>query len=94
MTNPKYATPHHRKAKATLTLEIQAGRGWCVQGLHGSSGTCLMDSRYIPPTTRTNEWHVAHNDNGDRIIGAAHALCNTTDGGQRRHTRVVKRLIL
>lgn len=83
MASPKHRTPEHRAERKRITA-AQARGEWlvCVQGWHGSSGGCLHPTRDIAPT---DEAHVAHNDEGTVVIGPAHALCNTTDGGQRRH---------
>lgn len=83
MAGPKYRTPEHRAERKRIT-EAQARGQWltCVQGWHGSSGGCLFPTRDIAPT---DEAHVAHDDTGTVVIGPSHALCNVTDGGQRRH---------
>lgn len=82
MAGPQHRTPEYRAAYRQLKRDQAAGK-WltCVQGLHGSSGTCLHPSRRIAPT---DEAHVAHDDTGQRIIGVAHAKCNWTDGARRR----------
>lgn len=78
-----HRTPEHRAERKRIN-QAQARGQWltCVQGWHGSSGGCLYPSRDIAPT---DEAHVAHDDAGSTVIGPAHALCNVTDGGQRRH---------
>jgi hypothetical protein len=83
MAEPKYRTPEYRAARKRID-QAQARGEWltCVQGWHGSSGDCLHPTRDISPTDAA---HVAHDDAGTTIIGASHALCNVTDGGQRRH---------
>lgn len=83
MAGPQHRTPEYRRAYRKLKQDQAAGR-WltCVQGMHGSSGDCLHATRDIAPDTPA---HVAHDDTGLVIIGAAHADCNTTDGGQRAH---------
>lgn len=83
MAGPQHRTPEYRAAYKQLKRDQAAGR-WleCVQGWHGSSGTCLHPTRAIAPTDAA---HVAHDDSGNVIIGVSHALCNVTDGGQRRH---------
>lgn len=83
-TDGKYASAEHRGARAKLKPVIESGQGWCVQGLSelNSSGACLYSTRYIPPGTA---WDVAHDDSGTVIIGPAHAKCNRSDGGKRRH---------
>lgn len=82
MGKAKYETPEHRAAKAALRQAIEQGQGWCVQGEPGtgSSGRCHMASRVIHPG---QPWAVAHNDAGTVIIGAAHQLCNASDGATR-----------
>lgn len=83
MAGAKYRTPEHRAERKRINA-AQARGQWltCVQGWHGSSGGCLMATRDIAPS---DEAHVAHDDSGTVVIGPAHALCNVTDGGQRRH---------
>lgn len=83
MAGPQHRTPEYRAAYKKLKRDQAAGL-WltCVQGLHGSSGTCLHPTRDIAPDQAA---HVAHDDTGHHVIGVAHARCNTTDGGQRRH---------
>ena len=83
MAATKYQTREHKAASKRGKQDVARGQGWCVQGMHGSSGTCVMRSRYIAPG---DQWHVAHDDSGTVIIGLAHALCNAIDGGQRSHT--------
>lgn len=92
MAGPQHRTPEYRAAYKKLKRDQASGTWlWCVQGLDGSSGTCLYDSRDIPPDAPA---HVAHDDSGQAIIGVAHALCNTTDGGQRRHHKPIRRRVL
>lgn len=84
MAGPQHRTPEYRAAYKQLKRDQAAGR-WldCVQGLHGSSGTCLNPTgRAIAPNQPA---HVAHDDTGLHVIGVAHARCNTSDGGRRRH---------
>lgn len=83
MADAKYRTPEYRAAYKKLKRDQAVGTWlWCVQGLDGSSGTCLFLTRDISPDQAA---HVAHDDSGDRIIGVSHATCNVTDGGRRRH---------
>jgi hypothetical protein len=62
----QHHTPEYRAARKRLALQIKAGNGWCAQPI------CVMDARYIPPTTPSLDWHVAHDDSGTVILGAAH----------------------
>lgn len=83
MAGPQHRTPEYRAARKAIDQAQARGQLLeCVQGWHGSSGSCLHPSRAIAPTDSA---HVAHDDSGTTIIGASHALCNVTDGGQRRH---------
>jgi hypothetical protein len=41
-----------------------------------------MNTRWIPPGT---PWDVAHDDAGVVILGAAHATCNRSEAGHKRH---------
>ena len=75
MAKAKYRTPEYRAAYAALRA-AQARGDWltCVQPV------CLMPSRDIAPDEPA---HVAHDDAGEEILGPAHELCNTSDGGTR-----------
>lgn len=86
MAKAQHRTPEHRRARVNLGRLIEQGKGWCVQGEQGtgSSGTCLMPTRFIAPG---QAWDVAHNDAGTRIIGPAHQTCNRTEGSQRGNPR-------
>lgn len=93
MAESKYRTPEYRAARKRID-QAQARGEWleCVQGWHGSSGTCLHPARDIAPTDPA---HVAHDDAGTTVIGPAHATCNVTDGGQRRwQSRAVTHWVL
>lgn len=73
---PEYGY-QHRKVKAAMQREIDAGRGWCVEVV------CLMATREIPPHTPGRDWHVCHDTTGQVIIGPGHARCNTSEGAVR-----------
>lgn len=89
MAGPQHRTPEYRAAYKQLKKDQAAGTWlWCVQGLHGSSGSCLFSTRDIAPTQAA---HVAHDDSGARIIGVSHSKCNTSDGGRRRHRPAPRR---
>lgn len=89
MAKAKYQTPEYKTAKRQGQRDIDAGNGWCREII------CLETSRYIPPGTKSDQWHVAHDHTGTIILGPAHARCNTADGGRRRHKPVIpKRLAL
>jgi hypothetical protein len=92
MAGPQHRTPEYRAAYKKLKRDQAAGKWlWCVQGMHGSSGSCLHPTRDIAPDQPA---HVAHDDSGNVVIGVAHARCNVTDGGQRRHESTPTRWIL
>ena len=77
MAKAKYNTPEYRAAYAAIRAAQRRG-DWltCAQPV------CLMRTRDIAPNDPT---HVAHDDSGLAILGPAHARCNTSDGGKRRH---------
>lgn len=77
MAGPQHRTPEYRAAYRQLVRDQKAGR-WleCVQP------TCLHPTRAIAPTDKAD---VAHDDTGTTILGPAHARCNRSDGGRRRH---------
>ena len=77
MARAKYRTPEYLAAYAAIRA-AQARGDWlvCVQPV------CLMRTRDISPDSAA---HVAHDDAGLEILGPAHARCNTSDGGKRRH---------
>lgn len=77
MAGPQHRTPEYRAERKRITKAQREGR-WleCVQPI------CVMTSRAIAPDQPA---HVAHDDSGTVILGPAHALCNTKDGGVRRH---------
>lgn len=77
MAGPQHRTPEYRAERKRITIAQRDGQYLeCVQPV------CLMDSRTIAPDEPA---HVAHDDSGTVILGPAHARCNTTDGGVRRH---------
>lgn len=81
MAKPQHRTPEHR-AEYKRIRQAQAAGEWliCVQGLAGSSGTCLMRTRDIAPSQAAD---VAHDDSGTVVIGAAHATCNRSEAAIR-----------
>lgn len=92
VADAKYQTRAYRIAKEAQRNIIATGNGWCVQGLFGSSGTCVFPTRHIPSGA---DWDLAHDDQGTTIIGAAHSRCNRVDGGQRsRLKQPIKRWTL
>jgi hypothetical protein len=72
----------HQKERARLKPIVEAGHAYCQQGIpgNGSSGTCLMRSRWIEPGST---WVLGHNDAGTAHIGPVHAVCNTNDAAVR-----------
>lgn len=77
MAGPQHRTPEYRAARKAYTKAQRAGR-WleCVQPV------CLHPTRDIAPDQPVD---VAHDDSGTVILGPAHARCNRSDGGKRRH---------
>lgn len=75
MAKAKYRTPEYRAAYAEIRAAQRRG-DWLVC----AQPVCLMPTRDIGPDQAA---HVAHDDSGEEIPGAAHELCNTTDGGKR-----------
>lgn len=95
MAKPQHRTPEYRRAYKQVK-QAQAAGQWltCMQGLDGSGGTCLMQTRDIAPIDAVD---VAHDDAGDRIIGPAHARCNRSEAatrGNRMRDAPVRRLVL
>ncbi len=86
MAGPQHRTPEYRAAYRNLKA-AQARGEWlvCVQPV------CLMGTRDIAPHQAA---HVAHDDSGTVILGAAHGLCNTSDGGKRAHQQRGKHWVL
>lgn len=80
MAGPQHRTPEYRAERKRIDRAQAAGQ-WleCVQPV------CLSPTgrgRAIAPTDRAD---VAHDDTGTTILGPAHARCNRSDGGKRRH---------
>jgi hypothetical protein len=73
----KYRTREFKAERQRIT-EAQGRGEWllCVQP------ECLHPTRDIAPSQPA---HVAHDDSGTVVLGPAHELCNTSDGGKRRH---------
>lgn len=87
MAGPQHRTHEYRLARKAYT-KAQAQGDWltCAQPI------CIMPSRSIAPSDPID---VAHDDTGTRILGPAHARCNRSDGGKRRHhPHPPRRLIL
>lgn len=94
MAKPQHRTREHVAAYREIKRAQAAGEWlWCMQGLDGSSGACLMATRHIAPTEAVD---VAHNDAGTRVIGAAHATCNRSEAATRgnRMRRAAARWVL
>lgn len=74
MASAKHRTPEHRAAYREIKA-AQARGEWlvCAQPI------CLMATRDISPDEPA---HVAHDELGEDIIGAAHEHCNVVDGGK------------
>lgn len=61
----------HRKKRAALDVEVQRG-----------TVPCVFCGLLIQPD---EPWHLDHTPDRTGYRGAAHATCNTRDGGQRSH---------
>lgn len=59
----------HRKTRTALDTTVQAG-----------TTPCVICGLLIQPE---EPWHLDHTPDRDGYRGAAHASCNTRDGGQR-----------
>lgn len=82
--------PEHRTLRAQWAPVVKRGEAQCMQGMHGSSGTCLHTSRHIQPD---EPWALGHNDARTGWIGPVHKDCNEADarrrGGLAAHRRMV-----
>lgn len=58
----KYASVEHRAARARLARVVAQGKAACW--------------RCLKPIAVGSEWHVGHDDAGQRVMGAEHADCN------------------
>jgi hypothetical protein len=65
---PKYDYMH-KKRRAQERRKIDAGRG-----------VCWRCGKPIPPGS---EWHLGHDDAGERIVGPEHAYCNLEAAANR-----------
>jgi hypothetical protein len=80
MAKAKYNTALHKQLEVEYAKQIAQGQGWCTEPI------CLAATRFIPPGTPRADWHVPHNPDGVTYRGGpAHARCNTSEGGRRRH---------
>ena len=75
----RYAAAHQRERRR-LKPSVDRGEAYCQQGFNGSSGTCLMPTRWIEPGT---PWVLGHDDAGTGWIGPVHERCNQHDGASR-----------
>lgn len=75
----RHDTPEYRDSRKKWGRVVAYGAGVCHQPV------CLMADRYIPPGT---PWDLAHDDSGTVILGPAHAKCNRSEAGKKRHRAV------
>lgn len=64
----------HKRERERWTPVVETGGAVCAEDV------CLMDSRVIEPG---QDWDVAHDPSGTRIIGVSHARCNRSEGATR-----------
>lgn len=86
MADPRYGAEYQRIRRAVADY-VATGQALCMQtdphdpASEPGSG-CVMPSRELDPRT---SFDLAHDADGDRVIGPAHPRCNRRDGGVRRH---------
>jgi hypothetical protein len=91
--SPRYGRDH-QATRARLMNELRrTGAGLCAERV------CVMRTRVITPDMNL---HLAHDPTGQRVLGLAHARCNTHEAAVRgnrlryhpthRHTRDRSRL--
>jgi hypothetical protein len=74
----RHDTPEYREARTKWGRVVQYGAAYCHQPV------CVMEDRYIEPGSR---WDLAHDDTGTLILGPAHARCNRSEAGKKRHRK-------
>jgi hypothetical protein len=68
----------HTTAKAKLAPIVEANGHECMEIV------CLMDDRWIPAGTTSDQWDLAHDrDNPGHYLGPAHPRCNRAEGGRQ-----------
>lgn len=86
MADDRYRTRDYRAARKAA--DAAQGRG---EWLTCRQPVCLMPSRDIGPDEPID---IAHDDSGTEVLGPAHARCNRSDGGKRRHQSPTHRWVL
>src|SRR5689334_5696671 len=72
--NPRYGRAHATTRAQHMATLRTAGAGLCAERI------CVMRSRVITPDM---DLHLAHDPTGTRVLGLAHARCNTHEAAVR-----------